>query len=254
MNRRALPICLVVGACFCGAQSDPKESGSTSLLIAYRCDPSHRVELRQLMREKGLARFEQWKDQGILADYRILFSRYVDTNNWDMLAYLQFKDFTAVAKWDAIERATPAGLPAEALRLTSTITTWPSDLMRQKGSDTPSSRPVYLVIPYAYSVPPQTYLQYADDYVRPQFEGWMREGILSSYRIFVQRYTAARPWDSLILLEYKDDDSLGSRERIVAKVRQELQGNPVWKAISDGKQNVRVEKEAVIAEELRINR
>jgi hypothetical protein len=94
-------------------------------------------------------------------------------------------------------------------------------------------------------------LQYVDDYVLPQFDGWMREGILTRYQLFMQRYTAARPWDSLIVLEYKDDESLGLREKTVAKVRQELQSNPAWKALNENKQSIRVEKEAVIADQLR---
>jgi hypothetical protein len=36
----------------------------------------------------------------------------------------------------------------------------------------------------------------------------------------------------------------------VAKVRQDLQSNPTWKALADSKQNIRVEKEAVIADDL----
>ena len=235
-------------------QPDLKQTGPTTLLIQYRCAPAHRTQLRQAMLETGLRQFEAWKVDGLLAGYHILFSRYVDTHNWDMLALIQFSTFADVAKWMQVERRTPAGLPPAALALVSEVSTYPVDLARGRASDTSAERPVYLLIPYTYSVAPQTYLQYVDAYVRPQFDGWMREGVLTSYQIFTQRYTAARPWDSLILLEYRDDQSLGAREKTVAKVRQELQSNPEWKALSEGKQSIRVEKEAVIADELRVER
>ncbi|HMD76684.1 MAG TPA: hypothetical protein VKG86_04840 [Terracidiphilus sp.] len=206
------------------------------------------------MLDKGLKQLETWRADGIVGDYHILFSRYVDTNNWDMLALIGFRHSEDVARWKAVERRSPAGLPPDALALTSSVATYPADLMRQKVAEAPPSRPVYLVIPYTYSVSAQAYLQYADEYVLPQFDGWMREGILTRYQLFMQRYTAARPWDSLIVLEYKDDESLGLREKIVAKVRQELQSNPAWKALNENKQSVRVEKEAVIADELRAER
>ena len=72
--------------------------------------------------------------------------------------------------------------------------------------------------------------------------------------MYMQRYTAGRPWDTMIFLRYKDDLSFGRREQIVNKVRAELAKNPVWKAISDNKQSVRVEKEAIIADDLTAGR
>lgn len=243
---------MILAAYACAAQPDPKQSGPTSLVIQYRCAPGHRTQLRRAVREAGLRQFEEWKAAGLLAGYRILFSRYVDTRNWDMLALIQFSTYADVGKWKQVERETPAGLPPAALGLVTEVSTYPVDLMRRRAYDPAAEKPVYLVIPYTYSVAPQAYLQYVDECVRPQFDGWMREGVLTGYQIFTQRYTAARPWDSLILLEYRDDESLGAREKIVTKVRQELLSNPAWKALSEGKQSIRVEKEAVIADELRI--
>jgi CO dehydrogenase/acetyl-CoA synthase alpha subunit len=111
--------------------------------------------------------------------------------------------------------------------------------------------PVYLVIPYSLVVPAAAYLNYFDDYVHPQMEGWIREGVLTHYDLLLQRYTAARPWDSLLILHYRDDTALGRRENIMAKVRQQLQTQPKWKALSESKQTIRTEKEAIIADELR---
>ena len=108
------------------------------------------------------------------------------------------------------------------------------------------------MVSYTITVPAPAYLKYADEYVRPQFpRGWIKEGILSSYEFFICSVTQRdSPWDTLIFLKYKDGESFGLREKIVAKVRSELQSNPVWKAASDNKQSLRVEKEAIIADEL----
>ncbi len=37
----------------------------------------------------------------------------------------------------------------------------------------------------------------------------------------------------------------------MAKVRDKLGGNPSWKAFAESKQNLRVEKQAVVSDELR---
>jgi hypothetical protein len=226
------------------------DTGPVTLVIQYKCLPGERAHVRTSMRNNGLADFARWKSGGILADYHILFSRYVDTNAWDMLELLTFPNYDAVARWRRVEESTPAGLQGDILKAAISVETYPVDLARSAAPAEAPARPVYFVIPYTYSVPTGAYLHYVDTYVRPQFEGWMREGVLAGYQLFLQRYTASRPWDTLILLEYKDDESFGQREKVVAKVRAELQSNPTWKAASDNKQNLRLEKEAVIADEL----
>ena len=234
-------------------QGDPKQTGPVGLIIQYKCLPGHRVQLRQSM-EQELKRLADMQSNGVLAEYHVLFSRYVDTNAWDALTLLVFRDYSQVSHWRRVEQIAPAGLSPSTLALTLGVETYPVDLMRQTFSNENVPRPVYLVVPYTISVSPPAYLQYADEYVRPQFDGWIKEGILAGYEIYMQRYTAARPWDTMIFLRYKDDDSFGQRENIVARVRQQLQSNPTWKAASDNKQSLRIEKQAVIADELLIGR
>jgi hypothetical protein len=236
-------------ACSLAAQNDPRQTGPATLVIEYRCPPGQRVQLRQAAMG-SLPRLEAWKNDNVLASYRILFSRYVNTNNWDMLTILTFRSYADVARWKEVERLAPAGLPSGGLAATSAIYTYPADSVRRKTDDTDPAQPVYLVVPYTIEAAPDAYLRYVDDYMRPQFEGWMREGALTGYEVFLQRYTASRPWDSLLLLRYKDEASLGLRESVVAKVRRELQNDPAWKSLSDNKRGMRTEKEVVIADEL----
>ena len=134
----------------------------------------------------------------------------------------------------------------------NSISTYPASLARSTAPTDAPRQPVYLVMPYNFQVTPAVYLHYADDYVKPQLDGWRKEGILAGFGLYYpQRYTAARPWDALLVLEYRDDEALGQREAIVGGVRQQLQQNPAWKAIADSKQNIRTEKETIVADELR---
>jgi hypothetical protein len=252
--RKVAALVLGAASAFTLHAQDPNETGPTTLVVTYRCPPDKRPELRNGMLQGGLARLEGYRRNAILAGYRVLLSRYVDTNNWDMVLLLSFPDYTAVEKWKHVERESPAGLPPNLLPLATSISTYPMDLMRQKAAEDTTPEPVYLVIPYTYSVTAPAYLQYVDDYVTPQFDGWMSEGVLTKYEIYSQRYSAARPWDALMILEYKDDESLGQRDKAAAKVRQRLQANPKWKDLAGSKQNVRMEREAIIAGELTLPR
>ena len=78
----------------------------------------------------------------------------------------------------------------------------------------------------------------------------MLKGVIANYGIYVNRYPTSRPWKVLFVLEYKDAESFGARERTMAEVRAALKSNPDWKALSDTKLNMRVEKETVVADEL----
>ena len=233
-----------------GAQNDLRDTGPLSLVIQYRCYPGHRNQLRQAMADRGLAQFEDWKTRGILADYQILFSRYVDTGSWDMLALLSFRKFDDVARWRVVERRSPAGLPADAADWMSAIASYPVDLVRQKPAQPVPDHPVYLVVPYTLSLPAHSYLEFVDGYERPQLDGWAQEGILSGYGFFLQRYTAARSWDSLLVLEFKDDASLGARDSIAAKVHRALESSESWRQLAGTERNMRIEQAATIADDL----
>lgn len=232
------------------AQLPAKDSGPAALIIQYRCPVASRTALRQTAQSESIAQLEKWKASALLAGYRLLMSRYVDNNNWDMLAVLDFRDGAAAARWKDVEARTPAGLSEKAQSIVSAVSTYPVDLARSAAPSTPPAAPAYMVIPYAFTVAPAEYIQYFDDYVRPQLQGWTRAGVLAGYALYLQRYTAARPWDGLLVLEYNDDEALGQREKVVAQVRQELQSDAKWKARGDSKQSIRTEKEAIVADEV----
>ena len=244
-----LLLCLAAaGACLA------QDTGPAALVITYRCAPGQRVALRQYMLGSGLRQFRRWKEAGIVADYRVLFSRYVDTDGWDIMSLLTFSTYSGLEKWRAVESATPAGLSTDALALTFAVNSFPALLMRRNASDAAPVQPVYLVIPYTISVPTAECSQYVDEYVRPQLDALLETGGLANYGLYLQRYGGARPWDSLLVLEYTDEEALGDREKMMAKVRERLSGNPVWQARSDREPSIHVEKQAAVADELVIGR
>ena len=228
--------------------TDPREAGPRALIITYHTTPSNRVAFRRELDSSVAQQWRRWKDEGVLRDYRLVYNRYVDSGNWDAMALLSFAGDAGLERWKRVEIDSPAGLSPKALEFTTSIDTVPADQMRQNGKSAPDA--VFLVIPYEYLVPVNEYLQYLDDYTLPQLDGWMQEGVLAHYDVYLARYPAGRPWQSLLVLEYKGDRGLAARDATVAKVRARLKDNPKWKAVSDGKKNVRNERVPVIADPL----
>jgi len=240
-------IALIVLAAARADAADPRDIGPRALIITYHTTPAHRAAFRHEL-EESTAQWSRWKEEGVLQDYRLVYNRYVDSANWDAIALLSFAGDAGTERWKRIEIDSPAGLSSKALDLATAIDTVPADLMRQNGKSARDS--VFLVIPYEYLVPVNEYIQYLDDYTLPQLDGWMREGVLAHYDVYLARYPAGRPWQALLVLEYKGDRGLAARDAVVAKVRARLKDNPKWKAISDSKKNVRNERAPVIADPL----
>ena len=232
--------------------ADPRDEGPKSLVVTYKVAPESRVAFFKAVHNDTLPKLAALKSSGSLVSYHLLASRYVDSQSFDMMAILDFRAPNDLAQWRAVEAATPAGLSDAALKLAVQIDSAPSDLMRGKQDPRPAGEdPVYLVVPYDYLVSTNAYLSYVDGYLLPQTDGWLEEGVLNNYAVYLPRYAAARSWSSLLVLSYRGDAGLGMRDVAVKTVRARLANVPEWKAFADSKQNIRVEKVPMIADELR---
>ena len=215
-----------------------------SLIITFQAAPANCPAFRRELEDSGARQLQRWKDEGALHAYQLIFARHLDSRSWDAMAVLTLKD---AARWKAIEREFPAGLPRNVLALATAIETVPARLVRH-AVHAKATEPVLLVIPYQVMAPEPEYLAYLDEYVLPQVAGWAEEGVLDSHAVYLAQYPAGRPWQSLLLLEYRGDEALAAREAVVAKVRARLAANAKWKAVSDNKKNVRVERPPVVAD------
>lgn len=247
---------LLFFAALCGAQQPYaalKQTGPRNLLIVLNCKPGDRPAFRRALSGAASSTLSELSKQGVLRSYRVLFNRFVDTDTWDVVILLEFSSDAGLEKWEAIEQNAPAGLDLDTAKLITTGTTYLADLVSHQESSPQSSteKPVYLIVPYTIDPnSPDDYVKYAQGYVLPQLQGWMKEGVLSQWDLLVSRYAAARPWQAVLVLKYRDQTAFGERDQVMAKVREELAQNVEWKAISDNKHKMRTELRAVIAEEL----
>jgi hypothetical protein len=232
----------------------PPPTGPTHILITYRSEPASRPAFRTYLQRDMLARLEKLKREGVLRSYQILFNPFTTADTWDAMTILSFTRYVDTLRWKQIERTAPGGLNAAGLRLAKPVDTYSADLPWEGQADDPGSEgdSVYYAIPYEYAAADQ-YRKYVDAYVIPQVTGWMREGILSGYRLFMNRYPVGPAWDSLFVFRYRNLEAFGQRDEIISRVRQTLVDQPTWKHWSDIKQTIRTESANTIAEALQPN-
>ena len=233
------------------AQPSPDITGGpTRLVITYRCPPPRRAAFRQYMNEYGIQRFEHWKQDGVLSDYRFLFNWYVDVDTWDAMAVLSFPSYAQVTRWKEIERASPGGLVRDALDMAWPLNSYPADLVSAGVAEQPhdTAQSVFFVIPYD-NPGGVDFREFANSYVVPQAKGYIREGVLAGYQIYSNRYPGGKRWQGLLVLEYNDLDSFARRDEVHAKVRAQLRSDPAWKA-AESKQKTNPEREPILADAL----
>ena len=244
----ALTMALATLASNPAAADTPTTGGPRSLLITYRSEPANRPAFRAYLQSEERAQLDKLKREGVLESYQILFNPFVTSGTWDAMTVLTFTHYADTQRWKELERTAPGGLSAKGLRLAKPVDTYSADLAWSGGDPkSADSSSVYYVIPYEYAAA-DSYRKYVDGYVIPQVSGWIREGVLANYRIFMNRFPVGPPWDALFIYQYRDLEAFGRRDEIVAKVRKTLVDDPAWKALSDIKQTMRTESENTIAE------
>lgn len=226
----------------------PSDMPGPGLIITYHCDPQMRGELREALKTTLAKRLDGLARSGKVTRYQLLMSRYIDSEGFDAAALIQFTDVAGLSAWASVEAETPAGLPAKSAHGLS-IQSVPVDLKRwSKSASGPAGHPTYLIVPYEYLVSKSDYLTYLDAYTLPQFTGWVEEGVLAEHQIYLAQYPAGRSWSALIVLAYRDDQALSRREMVTEKVRARLREVPEWKAVSENKAKVRIEKAPIVAD------
>src|SRR3546814_11199660 len=79
------------------------------------------------------------------------------------------------------------------LVLADPYATYAADLSWSRSPDTLKVGEVYYVIPYEYKDAHQ-YRDYVKGYILPQFDGWMKNGALTGYEMYMNRYPVGTPW------------------------------------------------------------
>jgi hypothetical protein len=228
------------------AQAELNE-GPKTLLTTYRATAANRAAFRDYLLTTTTPWLRAMQKRGEISGFRIYYSWYRQPAVWDAMIELQMPNFKAVERWNAVERTMPGGLDKRGLTLAEPISTASADLTWAKNPDDLRDGEVFYVIPYEYH-DAAIYRAYVPGYVLPQFDGWVREGALSGYALYMNRYPVGPMWDSLFIQRYRDMNAFGRRQLVLDKVRGPLREDPTWMEWHKKKGGIRDETENSIAE------
>ena len=244
--RRGLLLLVALTALLDPARAQSNKPNATHLFVTYRCKPADRPAFLKLLRTDQLARLEQWKADGAIADYQLLFNQFVDENTWDATLMLRFASYEQTARWRTIEQEHPGGLDQKGLALGTPVTSYLADLELSGGAPGDRSKSIFVLIPYTWA-DRASYMDFIRVYGVPQFDAWVKDGAVASYGIYTNHHATGKPWDAMLVFEYRDIEALGRREQVKQASRVALAKEPAWRQASAGKAEVRTEHEVVMA-------
>jgi len=216
VRRLLLPLALLASSV--PAQEPP--AAPAQLIITYRCPPPRRAAFRQYMTEQGLSRFERWKQEGVLKDYRFLFNWFIDVDTWDAMALLSFPDSAAFLRWKDIEKTSPGGLPRDGLDMAWPLNSYLADVVSHDSAEAiqGGAPPIYFVVPYD-SPTAAAFREYVRSFGGPQAKALMGDGLIVESSFFVNRYAGGKRWQGMSVFVFKDFASLARREEVMSKAR-----------------------------------
>jgi hypothetical protein len=174
----------------------------------------------------------EWRQSGVVAAAWLLDSVDSKPSGFASLAVLQFRNESSLERWQKKDAATIGpGIVATQVDMLARGETLPRD----------SAKAAFAVAQYQVTVSPDKYRQYVEGYVAPEMETLKAQSILTSYFLFVARDRHGAPWQSLLLMEYRDPMAFERRASSMAEAREKLSSNASWKELSDSKQSIRKE-------------
>ncbi len=248
----ALLVVVWLGAEARGGPTEGAAGGKIALVVSYRCRPETRPTFRDHLVDAGHTQLRAWQEGRAFAESLLLFNVDVNEDAWDALLVLRFEDWGQYGRWKQTERAFPAALSAQGLRLVTSVSSALAELAWQgsvPAAERSREKAVYFVRPYYYD-DKAAYRRFFEAYNRPQFDAWLRVGAISSYRALLNQNPTGDIWGVLLIYEYPGWEAANARDAVKDSVGPQLSALPGWDLLGEVKGQIRRSGRVTLAERL----
>ena len=240
LTSAAVALLCLVSAPFAGAQTgtvEPRKTAGlmhpenpTCLLIGYDAKPESRAAFHKYLRGEGLKQLEAWKAAGKLQKYQIVFQNFDECNEGpDAILILTFEKFVDSYKWVDVEIENPSGLTPAGQKLAQARYSVLAENIatRDVGNEDPSAT-VFEVSVYDTTKDKVAYKKFVAEYPQAMFENWIGQGAVAEYSVYVPMQPYGHPWDSMIILGYKNATAHAGSAKVKVKSYADLAGNVAY--------------------------
>jgi hypothetical protein len=220
------------------AEAQQQGNGPTHILATYRCRPADRPQLRQELQRRAVPRFEAMKRDGVINDYAVLMSSFVNGESWDLLTVVSFDRYTNIERWETLSKTTPGGLAPEVARIVDPIHEYIADLTwgkRDLWAATPGA--VYLVQEKEFEnwANRPNYHNYMNAREVPFYEAVLKHKVASSYQVYENQHYNGEPWDTMHILRFASLDDYMRRREGFERARASLADNARYRVFESNR-------------------
>lgn len=173
----------------------------------------------------------KWRQMGLVSDAQLLDSDAGQEGGFDLLGILEFPDGQAKARWLQVSRPN-VGQGVQVIEADA--------LAHAEKTPRNSAKSIFLVMQYDVMVPRKEFQAYIDDYQLPDMQARIARRIVNRYTSFYAAPGSGAPWQSLLVLEYRDPHSFAISESVKDEISAELSAsNPRYRAYTESKHGIR---------------
>lgn len=192
------------------------------IVIGFDAKPERRTEFHAYLKGEGSKALDGWKAAGKISDYQIVFQNFDECNGApDALLIVTFAKFVDSYGWTDVEIESPSGLTPAGVKLAKARYSVIVERISHRRVDTPSTA-AFEVSLYTTTKDKAAYRKFAREYPTALFENWIGQGAVSEYSIYVPLQPYGHPWDSMIILGYKDAAAHAGSNKVKTKSYADL--------------------------------
>lgn len=196
------------------------------------------------------ARIADWKASGLVTEVRLLkktVEQLAETGKhspwFDTLAIIEFPNEEA---YDAWAQRAPADLGPQA-RIRR------ADLLIHKEVNPRDAEKAYFAVNHYESLmPAEDYQAFSEKYIVPNMNGQMDAGLMTYYKMFLEREAEGVNPQAVLVKEYVDRESFEARKAVKDKNKEEvLLKDPEWARYNSIKTTLRTDLHETLAREVK---
>ena len=172
-----------------------------------------------------------WRHLGLVSDAQLLEGAAAEESVFSQLGILEFPDEAALEHW----QQTGEGQLGDGVMVTVADALSNSEITPRNSSDS-----VFQVMQYDVMVPKDGFLDYIEFYQTPQLQARITAEIMDRFTNYYARPGSTAPWQSLLILEYRDAHAFSIMDGVKAEIAVRLKKQDArFKATNDAKYDIR---------------
>ena len=175
----------------------------------------------------------KWRQMGLAADAQLIQNENLAEPGFEYLGILEFPSEASGQRWRDV---------AEASLGEGVVVTPVDAVAHMEKTPRNSAKSIFMITQYRVRVPEAGFRDYVENYQMPHMHARIDRRIVNRYTNFYAKPGSGAPWQSLLVLEYRDPHSFSISGQIQQEINETLsESNDRYSQLHKEQQDIRTE-------------